>query len=119
MAIGITGVTLPIVVSGEPYLFLASAAWVVAGLGIGLSHPTISTMAFTHAPSGGEGAVSASLLLADLATPAVAIGIGGALVSLGASANWEPWVGISLALGVALVSILGAVGASVRLVSQP
>lgn len=119
MAAGITGVTIPIVVTGEPNLLLASAAWIIAGLGIGLSHPTISTMAFTHAPQGGEGAVSASLLLADLATPAVAIGIGGALVSLGVSAGWEPWVGVSLALGVAVLAIVGSLGASVRLVSQP
>lgn len=115
MAIGITGVTLPIVFSGQPNLFLASGAWVVAGLGIGLSHPTISTMAFAQAPQGGEGTVSSSLLLADLATPAVTIGIGGALVSLGASAGWEPWVGVSLALGVAVACVFAALGAATRL----
>jgi MFS family permease len=115
MATGITGVTLPIVLAGEPDLIFASIAWVIAGLGIGLAHPTISTMAFAQAPSGGEGAVSSSLLLADLATPAVTIGIGGVLVSVGTAAGWEPWIGVSSALGVAVVCIFGALVAGQRL----
>lgn len=115
MVTGIVGVTLPVALTGEPGLIVATIAWVIAGLGIGLAHPTVSTMAFARAPSGGEGAVSSSLLLADLATPALSIGLGGALVSLGASAGWQPWVGISLALEVAVVFVVLALGAASRL----
>ncbi len=105
VATGVTALTVITAVTGSPPIALAIVAWVVAGLGIGLAHSTISTMAFAHATGGEEGTVSSSLLLADLGTPALTIGIGGALVALAGARGWAPETGVLLAF---LVSVTAA-----------
>ena len=55
------------------------------------------------------------MLIADLFTPAVAIGVGGALVALGRSTGWGLQVGVAAAFGVATVLICSALAASLRL----
>lgn len=115
MAVGIVATTLPVILGGTPGLAYSVAGWVVTGLGIGLAHPTSAATAFARSPEGKEGFVSSSLLLADLFTPAVAIGVGGALVALGRSTDWGLQVGVAAAFGVAVVLICSALAASLRL----
>lgn len=115
MAVGIAATTLPVIFGGAPGLAYSVAGWVVTGLGIGLAHPTSAATAFSRSPEGKEGFVSSSLLLADLFTPAVAIGVGGVLVALGRSTGWGLQAGVAAAFGVALVLICSALAASLRL----
>jgi len=104
MAAGTCVVAMPIVLAQTPTLALALAGWVPSGLGTGLAHAASTAVAFGHAPSGQEGGVSSSLLLAELFVPAVIIGTGGALVALGAAWGHETQVGLALAFGLGLAS---------------
>ena len=115
ISIGMTLLTVTTALGGAPPLGAAIAAWVVAGLGIGLAHSTVSTMAFAHAPAGEEGAISASLLLADLGAPALTIGIGGALVALAGARGWSAETGILLAFLVSISAVTLAALAATRL----
>jgi MFS family permease len=56
-------------------------AWAVAGLGMGISYAPISLLMLRAAPSGGEGAASASLTLLDTLGIALGTGVGGAAVA--------------------------------------
>lgn len=89
-----------------PPLVLVLAAWVVAGLGIGSAHATASVVAFSLAPAGQEGRVSAALTIADQWTAAIGSGVGGALLALGGRLAWGQRDSIALAMGFAL--LLGA-----------
>jgi uncharacterized membrane protein len=97
-----------------PYLPLAltMTGWLIAGVGIGLTHSTISVLAFSLAPQGEEGSVSASLQLADQFTSALCTGLGGALLAWAVSANWGEKYGILLAFvlcgGLGLLSSVAA-----------
>ncbi|MDQ4127719.1 MAG: MFS transporter [Actinomycetota bacterium] len=81
------------VFAGALSLALALAGWVISGLGMGLANPASLTIAFAHAPDGREGAVSSAVLISELFFPATSIGVGGALVALGAAAG-EPQSGV-------------------------
>lgn len=104
---------------GTGALALALVAHLLAGMGIGLAHPTVSAFAFTHAKEGEAGAISAALLLADSFTPAVAIGLGGALIAAGQIVNWSPQftIGGALAFSAPLL-VLGLFTASRLKVSE-
>jgi MFS family permease len=97
-----------------PYLPLAltMTGWLIAGVGIGLTHSTISVLAFSLAPQGKEGSVSASLQLADQFTSALCTGLGGALLAWAVSANWGEKYGILFAFvlcgALGLLSIVAA-----------
>jgi MFS family permease len=77
----------------------AVVAWGVAGLGMGLAFTTTSATILEAAPPGHEGAVSASLQLAQALGAALATGIGGALVV-------APFAGDPPRLGIAVVDII-------------
>jgi MFS family permease len=93
------GLVFQIIVLLTPYfpLPLSVLGWLIAGVGIGLTHSTIAVLAFSLAPQGEEGSVSASLQLADQFTSALCTGLGGALLALAVSANWGEKYGILLA----------------------
>jgi MFS family permease len=113
-AILLFGLGFQIIVLLTPYLPLplTITGWLIAGVGIGLAHSTISVLAFSLAPKGEEGNVSASLQLADQFTSALGTGLGGALLAFAVSANWGERYGILLAFllsGVlGLLSIVAA-----------
>jgi len=86
--------------AGSPPLPPVLVLWALAGLGIGLAHSVSGAIACALAPEGEEGAVSSSLLIADLFGPAVAIGVGGALVSFGSATQGGLGLGVALALGI-------------------
>lgn len=105
--------------AGALPLLPALALWVLAGLRMGLAHSVSGAMAFALAPEGEEGSVSSSLLLADLFGPAVSIGVGGALLSLGRSSQggWE--LGVALALGIGPPLLVLALFSALRLPRGP
>jgi MFS family permease len=86
-------------------LLLTMTGWLLAGLGIGLAHSTISVFAFSLAPQGEEGSVSASLQLADQFASALCTGLGGALLALAVSTGRGEQYGIFLAF--VLSGVLG------------
>jgi MFS family permease len=91
---------------------LTMIGWLIAGVGIGLAHSTISVLAFSLAPSGEEGSVSSSLQLADQFTSALGTGLAGALLALAVSAGWGEKYGIFFAFVLSgifgLLSIIAA-----------
>ena len=103
----LVGLGFQIIVLLTPYLPLplTITGWLIAGVGIGLAHSTIAVLAFSLAPQGEEGNVSASLQLADQFTSALCTGLGGALLAFAVSANWGERYGILLAF--LLSGILG------------
>ena len=83
---------------GAGALALALGAHLIAGMGIGLAHPSVGAFAFARAQEGEAGSISAALLLADSFTPAVAIGLGGALIAAGDVLAWPTHLTIGGAL---------------------
>ena len=100
VALGICALAAAFVGLGDLPLPLAIAGWVTAGLGMGLANTGALSIAFAHAPGGEEGAVSSSVLISDLFLPATTIGIGGALVALGAVGEGTTQDGVALAFGL-------------------
>ncbi len=96
-------------------LVLAGGGHLLAGLGMGLAHPTSAAVVFAQAPSGEEGAVSASLLLADNLMIALGIGVAGALAAVSEASGWGMQAGVAAAFGVALSLSVLSVVASFRL----
>ena len=86
------------------------AGWAVGGLGIGLAYSPVSLIVLGEAPSGQEGAASASLQLAETLGVALGAGFGGVLVAVGAAAGWPLRTGIAGAFALtAAVALLAAV----------
>lgn len=104
LAAGIAGASL-LTVPGVP-VAAAAAPWVLAGLGMGLSYPTLNLLALELAPPGGQGAAMSALQVSDALAAAVALAGTGALlwtlhdvVGLGAYA-----VCLALAAGAAALA---------------
>jgi MFS family permease len=113
---GIAVLVTPLLFGFRPTLPIALIGWLTAGLGIGLSHTTSSTIAFALTPSGREGEVAASLQLADFFMPGMVVGLGGALVEFArSSAGLQTGIAAAFGLGFLLVTL--ALVASVRLPS--
>ena len=115
MVLGIMAIVFPVILGGAPNLIYSLAGWVVTGFGIGLAHPTSAAVAFSRSPEGKEGFVSSSILLADLFTPAIAIGVGGALVEFGSASTRGLQFGLVMAFGLAVILICSAATLSFRL----
>ena len=90
-----------------------TAAWTVAGLGMGLAYAPLSLMMLRHAPPGREGRASASLNLADVLGTAIGIGIGGAAVA--ATAGTDLRLGVTVAFAAAAVAGFVALAVTGRL----
>ena len=99
-------------------LFITVGGWMLAGLGIGLAHSSSSVLAFALAPSGEEGAVSASLQLADQFSAALSTGVGGALFALSLGLGMAEVYGIFLALIFSVMLALLSVVAARRIARQ-
>ena len=112
-ALGSVGIALAAAVlsPGVP-VPVAAVAWGLAGLGQGLAMPTISLIALSAARPGEEGAVSASVQLAEVLGVALGTGTGGALVALALASDWDRRAGLAVTfavmLGVALTGLLAA-----------
>jgi MFS family permease len=108
------GSSLQIVVLFSPgfSLLLTLAGWLLAGVGIGLAHSTISVLAFASAPEGKEGRISAALQLTEQFSSSFCTGLGGALLAYAISSGLGNQFGIALAFSVACgMGILGVIAA--------
>lgn len=115
MAVGIGTIAAPVVFGRDLTLTVAVAGWVTASLGMGMAHLTNAAIAFAHAPDRKGGAVSSSLLLADLFGTATSIGVGGSLVTLGIALSGNLQHGLALAFGLGFMLVALCFIASYRL----
>ena len=100
------GSSAAILVEDVP-VFVAAFTWALSGFGMGLTIPTISLATLAEGGDDALGAASASMNLATVLGLAVGTGLGGALVSAGETAGWEPPVSVAAVFGLMLG--LGAV----------
>lgn len=96
-------------------VYLAIAAWTVAGSGIGLAYAPISLLMLREAPAGREGWASASLSLADVLGTAIGIGAGGAAVAAATGRGWPLAAGVAIAFAIAGAGAIALAVASLRL----
>ncbi len=96
LATGIAGVAL-LTVPAVP-IAVAAAPWVLAGLGMGLSYPTLNLLALELAPAGGQGTAMSALQVADALAAAVALAGTGALL-------WSLHDGLGLAAYAACLAL--------------
>jgi MFS family permease len=96
-------------------IIMAVTSQIIMGFGIGLANPTSSAVAFSFASNGTEGKISSMLQIADTFTPAVGIGIGGALIAISNSLGWKASSGIATSIILQLLFILLSLLASFRL----
>jgi len=96
-------------------LAVAFAAWIAAGLGMGLSYAPISLMMLRVAPAGREGWASASLNLADVLGTALGVGVGGAAVAVMTRSGHRVSAGVALAFAAAALAGILAVVLTPRL----
>ena len=96
---GLTAVT--VLHSGIP-VWLATAGWGLAGLGMGLAYSSLSLLALRHAPGGQEGMVSGSLRLTEVLGIALGAGVGGAAVAFAEAAGRSTSTGIAAAFALTL-----------------
>jgi hypothetical protein len=97
---------------------LAVIGQIIAGIGMGLSHPTSGAVAFAHTGEEGAGETSANLQFADSFTPGVVIGIGGAILVVSQAAGMTMQAGLIVTMGFNLVLILMSLFASIRITSE-
>jgi MFS family permease len=96
-------------------IYVAVAAWSVAGFGIGMAYAPVSLLMLREAPPGREGWASASLSLADVLGTALGIGAGGAAVTAATAHGWPLAAGVAIAFGIAFAGAAGLAAASRRL----
>jgi MFS family permease len=99
-------------------VYLALAAWTVAGFGIGLAYAPISLLMLREAPPGREGWASASLSLADVLGTALGIGAGGGAVAAATAHGWPLASGVAVAFAIAAVAAISLAAVSRRLPSS-
>ncbi len=114
LAIVVTGLgAMALVLLPTTPVYVAIAAWTVAGFGIGLAYAPISLLMLRQAPVGREGWASASLSLADVLGTALGIGAGGAAVTAATAHGWPLAAGVGAAFAIA-----GAGAAALALASR-
>ncbi|MCW5889993.1 MAG: MFS transporter [bacterium] len=67
--------------AGSASIAFVWGAWSLAGLGMGLTHATVSLIVLEEAPEGGEGTASAAMQLANVIGAALGAGVLGAMVA--------------------------------------
>ena len=112
MALGIVGVaagltSLPIVV---PYI-----GWGLAGLGMGVTFPTIPLAAMSQASGGAEASQLSSILLTDTLGAGIGTGLGGACIAIADSTGSQLRTGITGAFAVGFVAALALIAIARRL----
>ncbi|WP_438350276.1 MFS transporter [Paenibacillus sp. FA6] len=94
---------------------LAVIGQIIAGIGMGLAHPTSGAVAFAHAGEEGAGETSANLQFADSFTPGVVIGIGGAILVVCQVAGMTMQSGLIVTMGFHLLLTVMSLFASARI----
>lgn len=90
-------------------------AWMLAGLGMGLSYAPISVTVLGTAPVGEEGRASSSLQLTDVLGVALGTGVAGVFVAVGETADWGTATSLRLGFAVPLAVAIGGSWAAGRL----
>jgi MFS family permease len=116
MLVGVLAILGTIVTFDDIWITVATAAWMTAGLGIGLTYPTATSIAFAHAQRGQDGLVSSSALLGDMFTSSIGVGFGGVMLALGLGQGWGAPSSASLALMLGVVMLVAAWISAQRLV---
>ena len=116
LSIGIAGTAGALV---ELPLWLVYAAWLVAGLGMGIAYPTLLVASMGTADTGGEGSVVAARFVGGRLGMALGTGLGGVCVSLAAAAGAPLRAGLAATFGLALAASIVAVALAHRLDPRP
>lgn len=119
LTVGASALAAVVVATGGLPLAVALVGWVLSGLGMGLANTASLSLAFAHAPAGGEGTVSSSVLLSELFFPATTIGVGGALISLGPAPEAGQAAGVALAFGLSFPLLVLLLVSAYRLPRAP
>jgi MFS family permease len=106
IVVGIAGVIVTLQPSVTP--LAGTAAWAVAGLGIGLAYSTMSLAVLESAPPGQEGSASSAMQVAGQLGIALGTGVGGTIIGAGSSDVSAERIALQCALMVA-VALAGAV----------
>lgn len=119
LAIVVTGLgAMALVLLPATPVYVAIAAWTVAGFGIGMAYAPTSLLMLRQAPAGREGWASASLSLADVLGTALGIGAGGAAVAAATAHGWPLAAGVGAAFTIAGAGAAALAFASRRLPSS-
>jgi MFS family permease len=93
---------------------VATAGFVVAGLGIGIGYPSIGALVLSQAPAGAEGSVSSALQLMETIAVAIFTGAAGAVVAMGLQHGWPGETAIAVIFAAAAALALAVVPAARR-----
>lgn len=117
MIVGVALVITVIGISGNG-IVLAVFSQILTGFGIGLAHPTTGAIALQHAEDGDAGSISANIQFIDAFSPALSIGLGGALITISESFGWGVMTGILLALSIQLLFVILSFIATFRIAKK-
>jgi MFS family permease len=112
VALGI-GFEAVVPVSSLAPVWLAAVGWAIGGLGMGMSYSMLTLASIESAPSGTEGAASASVQLAEALGIALGTGVTGSVVAIGAVA-----LGLAPAIALAEIAMLLVCGLGLLLVGR-
>lgn len=117
MIVGVALVITVIGISGNG-IVLAVFSQILTGFGIGLAHPTTGAIALQHAEEGEAGSISANIQFIDAFSPALSIGLGGALITISDTFGWGVMTGIMLALSIQLLFVILSFIATFRIAKK-
>jgi len=100
--------TLALVLSPQVPVFVATIAWAIAGLGMGLGYAPLSLTVLAEAPIDSQGAATSALQLSDVLGTAVGTGAAGALIAIAARQDSPQWIGLAAAF--AMGALMGCLG---------
>lgn len=86
---------LALVLSPAVPIIVASVAWGIAGIGMGLGYAPLTLIVLAEAPPDGQGQATAALQLSDVLGTALGTGTGGAVIAFAAGAGQPAWVGLA------------------------
>lgn len=96
---------------------IAAIGFMTCGLGIGYGYTTATSIAFASAPRGQDGMVSSSMLLGDLFTNAIGVGVGGFLLALTTRLEWSTPSSAGLSMSLGLIMLAGTLIAGRRMMA--
>jgi MFS family permease len=99
---------LALVLSPSVPIIVASIAWGIAGIGMGLGYAPLTLVVLAEAPPEGQGMATAALQLSDVLGTALGTGSGGAVIAFALGAGQPAGVGLA---GVFVVgAVVGCIG---------
>jgi hypothetical protein len=108
------GIGLMIVVTRTDVpVAIATLAWAIGGLGMGLSYAPVSLVVLGEAPTESVGTATASLQLCDTLGIALGTGASGAIVAAGAAFGWTSGNALTIAFCICTAfAVAGAIAAT-------